>query len=265
MNFTRVYAVFLRQIFVIRNLPSRVVPYFLYAVLDIVLWGFITRYLDGVGTGFSFIPVLLGAVVFWEFLQRVQQGITIPFLEDIWARNLLNMFASPIRLREYILGFVAASTATSLFGLLVMLVLAKVAFGLSLFVLGLKILPFLLILFLFGVVLGIVGACVVLRFGPYAEWFIWPIPAILSPFVGVFYPVATLPYGMQLVSSILPPSYVFEGMRAALLTGQFSVKPLLISFALTILYLWLSYVCFALIYRSVVRKGLIARFSAEGG
>ena len=28
-----------------------------------------------------------------------------------------------------------------------------------------------------------------LRLGPAAEWFIWPIPALISPFAGVFYPL----------------------------------------------------------------------------
>lgn len=266
MNITRIYAVFLRQLFIIRNLPSRVVPYFLYAALDIVLWGFITKYLNQVGNAsFSFIPALLGAVVLWDFLQRVQQGITIPFLEDIWTKNLLNIFASPLKLPEYILGFILTSIVTSAFGLAAMLILAQLVFGYSVFSLGVMAFPFVLLLFLFGVVLGIFAACVLLRFGPYAEWFIWPIPTLLSPFVGVFYPLATLPYWMQVVSSILPPSYVFEGMRSILLTGQLDIQTLFVGYALTALYLVGAYALFAFTYRFVVKRGLIARFSAEGG
>lgn len=265
MNPRRIYGLFLRQLFIMRNLPSRIVPYFLFAILDIILWGFITKYLNTSGSAhIDFVATLLGAVILWDFMQRVQQGITIPFLEDVWARNLLNIFASPLRLREYVAGFILSSTATSLFGLVVMLVLAQAAFGFSLFSLGLLILPFLLLLFLFGIVVGMIAAAIVLRFGPYAEWFVWPIPAILSPFVGVFYPVATLPHWMQLVSYALPPSYVFEGMRSALVSGQFALEPLIVGFVLTFVYFLLAYALFSFIYSIVVKRGMIARFSAEG-
>ena len=53
-----------------------------------------------------------------------------------------------------------------------------------------------------------------LRLGPASEWLIWPIPMIVSPFAGVFYPVAVLPGWMRAIAAVLPPSYVFEGMRA---------------------------------------------------
>lgn len=265
MNPRRIYGVFLRQLFIMRNLPSRIVPYFLFAILDIILWGFITKYLNASGPSqIDFVATLLGAVILWDFMQRVQQGITIPFLEDVWARNLLNIFASPLRLREYVAGFILSSTATSFFGLVVMLALAQIAFGFSLFSLGLLIFPFLLLLFLFGIVVGMIAASIVLRFGPYAEWFVWPIPAILSPFVGVFYPVSTLPHWMQLVSHALPPSYVFEGMRSALVSGEFALTPLLVGFVLTFVYFLLAYALFAFIYSIVVKRGMIARFSAEG-
>jgi len=89
--------------------------------------------------------------------------------------------------------------------------LASTVFGLSFFAYGLALVQFLLALFVFGIALGVFACAVVLRLGPAAEWFIWPIPALLSPFAGVFYPLSTLPKWMQLVSNLLPPAYVFEG------------------------------------------------------
>jgi ABC-2 type transport system permease protein len=263
MNFKRTYAVFLRQLYIIRNLPSRIVPYFVWAVLDVVMWGFITKYLYTVGSGgFALVPALLGAVILWDFLSRVRDGITIPFLEDVWTNNLLNIFASPLKLYEYIGGFVIMSVTTSALGLAVMLFLARVAFGFSLFSLGLALAPFLLVLLLFGIALGILSASIVFRFGPYAEWFVWPIPGILNLFVGVFYPVSVLPSWMQHIGYILPPTYVFEGMRSVLLTGRFDAYALVLGFALTILYILLAYGVFWWIYRIVVRNGLLSRFSA---
>jgi hypothetical protein len=59
--------------------------------------------------------------------------------------------------------------------------------------------PFLLILFLFGVALGICTSAVVLRLGPSAEWFVWPVPAVVSPFAGGPVPGTSLRKGIQRV------------------------------------------------------------------
>jgi ABC-2 type transport system permease protein len=103
----------------------------------------------------------------------------------------------------------------------------------------------------------------VLRYGPAAEWFIWPLPAVLSPFASVFYPLATLPPWMQYIARLLPPSYVFESMRAILAGGPISWAGLLWSIALALLYILLAGWFFTRIYRYAVRTGLIARYSAE--
>lgn len=264
MRFGRVAAIVLRQYYLVRGSASRVIPLFAWVAVDIVLWGFITRYLNAVsGTGFNFVPALLGAVLLWDFFSRVMHGVTMTFFEDVWSRNFLNIFATPLSIAEYLSGLVLSSIATSLVGLGVMLALAMLAFGLSFFSYGIMLLPFLLVLFLFGIAMGIVGSAVVLRFGPASEWFIWPIPAILSPFVGVFYPLAVLPRWMRVIAHGLPPSYVFEGMRAVLAAR--AVSPVTLFNAVWLAFFYVVVACwfFARIYRYAVRTGLIARYSAE--
>jgi ABC-2 type transport system permease protein len=264
MNFGRVRALVLRQYYLARGSVSRILPLFIWVVIDMVLWGFITRYLTGfTQSGFNFVAAFLGAVLLWDFLSRVMQGVTIAFLEDVWSRNFLNLFATPMSIGEYLCGLVLASTATSALGLLAMLLVATLAFGLSFFMYGALLVPFFLVLFLCGIALGIVGISVVLRLGPAAEWFIWPVPAMLSPFVGVFYPLSTLPVWMRVISYALPPSYVFESMRAIIQGGHASAARLALSLGLAILYILLACWLFARTYRHAVNTGLIPRYSAE--
>jgi ABC-2 type transport system permease protein len=123
--------------------------------------------------------------------------------------------------------------------------------------------PFILVLFLFGIAIGIFACAIVLRFGPASEWFIWPIPALLSPFVGVLYPVSTLPQWMQALSRILPPSYVFEALRAIVAGRGISVVMLAWSALLACGYILLAYWAFVSVYKGTLRTGLIARYSAE--
>jgi len=264
MPFHRTAAIVLRQFYLMRGSPVRVLPVFAWVAVDIVLWGFITRYLNTIASpGFDFVPMLLGAILLWDFFTRVMHGVSIAFLEDVWSHNFLNLFASPLSIREYVGGLVLTSIATSAFGLVTMVFLATTVFGLSFFVYGVMLVPFLLVLFLFGIALGIFSSALVLRFGPASEWIVWPVPAFLSPFAAVFYPVSTLPTWMQQVSYLLPPSYVFEGMRAIVSGGAYQGIPLLLSTCLAVLYILLASWFFTRIHRHAVRTGLLARYSAE--
>ena len=264
MKFSRAYAIVLRYFYLLRGSATRIVPLFAWSVIDIVLWGFITKYLNHVATSaIDFVPMLLGAVLFWDFFTRVMQGVTTTFFEDVWSRNFLNIFSTPMKISEYLAGLVATTTITSTVGLAGMLIMASAAFGLSFFSYGVMFIPFIFVLVLFGIAFGIFSCALVLRLGPASEWFIWPIPAILAPFAGVFYPVSTLPEWMQYISRMLPASYVFEGMRDVVAHREVSLLPLVIGGGIAILYILLAYWTFSRVYKYAVENGLIARYSAE--
>ncbi len=264
MSLSRTLAVVLRQYYLIRGTFARFLPLFAWVAIDMLLWGFLSRYLESVaGAGLRFVPRLLGAVLLWDFLVRVAQGVTTAFLEDVWSRNFLNFFATPLTVGEYLGGLMLTSIATSMVGLIVMLIMATAIFGLPFLALGALSLPYLLILFACGISLGMFGAGLVLRLGPASEWFIWMIPATLAPFSAVFYPLSSLPAWMRAISYAVPPSYVFEGLRAALSGGSLAVTPLLAGGALTLAYAALAAAFFRATYRHAIRTGLIARYSAE--
>ncbi|MCC6591282.1 MAG: ABC transporter permease [Bryobacterales bacterium] len=261
---TRAFAILIRQFYLFRGSPARVIAVFSWVAIDITLWGFITRYLNTVASpGFNFVPALLGAVLLWDFFVRVMQGVTMTFFEDVWSRNFLNIFASPMSIGEYLGGLVLSSVTTSFAALAFMLILSTAVFGLQFFSYGAAIVPFVAVLFLFGISLGIVASAIVLRLGPSAEWFIWPIPALISPFAGVFYPITTLPSWMQAVSRVLPPSYVFESIRAIVKGGEVRPADLALSIILAVAYILAASFIFLRTYRHAVRTGLIARYSAE--
>jgi ABC-2 type transport system permease protein len=262
VSLRRVAAIVVRQYYLIRGSVARVFPLFSWIALDIVLWGFITKYLRAV-TQSPVVGTFLGAVLLWDFFMRIMQAVTMAFFEDVWSRNFLNFFASPLRVSEYLAGLVATSICTGAAGLIIMLLIATLAFGLSYFAYGLLLVPYLLVLFLFGIGLGIFGAGVSLRLGPASEWFIWPIPTILAPFGGVFYPIATLPRWMQWIARLIPPSYVFESMRAIVAGRPAPLAQLAIAIALAAASVALGCWYFTRMYRRGVRTGVIARYSAE--
>ena len=266
MSLTRIYAIFIRQVFLFKGNPIRLISIFLWIIIDIILWGFITKYLSTFGSAtFSFVNIVLGAIILWEFTSRIMHGVMTSFLEDVWTQNFINFFTSPLQIKEYVTGLVATSLATGLAGFLAMAMLAGLFFGYNVFKIGLLMLPFLLVLFIFGTAMGLFMTAIILRFGTSAEWLGWPIPFAMSIFAGVFYPIATLPAPLQALSKIIPASYVFESLRG--LSGGVLPPNLLtnflISLVLAMFYLIITYIFLIMVYRRNLKNGQISRFSAE--
>lgn len=264
MSVQRIYTIFLRQFFLIRRSPHRLLGLFYWSTIELFVWGFLTVYLHRIGgSEFGFITVILGTVILWNFLLRIQQGIGVSFLEDIWTRNLFNLFASPLSIHEYCLGLVVTSVASSFLSIMAMVGLAWLLFSYSVFQFGFLLIPFAAVLFLFGMALGIFTVAVILRFGPSSEILAWSIPVLLPPFSGVFYPLAALPNWLQHLAYVFPSSHVFEGMRSAAVGGSFQYQSLLIALGLSFLYILLSYGLLIRAYRHLLSHGKLSRFSSD--
>ena len=264
MTLSRVFAIPLRYWYLLRGSPQRILHIFIWSTFDILVWGFVTKYLATLGApAVNLTSILLGTLIFWQLITRVQQGFITIYLEDVWSRNLMNIFASPMSVPEYLSGIILTSFTTSFFAFSLGAGIAALAFGLLLPPIGLSLFALVAILVLFGVTLGILSAAIILRLGPSAEWFAWPVPAVLQPFVGVFYPIAILPGWMQGVAYLLPPSYVFDGLRAIFSGNAIDWSSTIFALGLSTVYLLLVSYLFVRIYRWAIRVGAIARYSAE--
>jgi ABC-2 type transport system permease protein len=223
---------------------------FYWPFLDLVIWGFITLYLARFQNQIpGFVTFFLGALILWDMLFRSQQGITISFLEEIWARNLMNLFASPLKPSE----FLAATMVMSVFKVtcvsIVMAVCALVFYSYSIFMIGLWLFPFVLNLVVTGWVIGVLTTSLIMRFGQEAEVLAWSTVFLFQPISCVFYPMEVLPDWLKVVAWINPASHIFEGMRAVL---NMSARPLMslvwasgLNVVLLILILWWFYRTFA--------------------
>lgn len=233
-------------------------------MLELLVWGAMTIYLDKVGrTNFSFIATILGAVILWNLLGRVQHGITVSFLEDVWTRNLINLFATPLRVSEYMAGLLLTSFAEVVAAFLFLAGVSWLMFAYNIFAFGWQLLPFVGVLFLFGWALGIFATAIILRLGPSSEILAWSIPAFISPLSGVTYPVSILPQFLQPIALLLPSTRVFEGMRSLVLLGTFDASGLLGALLVSVVLLFFSYLFLFSSYRKVFRKGLLVRFVTE--
>ena len=95
----RVHALVLRYVLLVGRDPSRVVDLVIWPFIDITVWGF--RTLDVNQTG-STLPnamaIFLGGAILWNVFLRAAQDASVSFLDDVWARSIVTLFASPLRL-----------------------------------------------------------------------------------------------------------------------------------------------------------------------
>jgi ABC-2 type transport system permease protein len=178
-----------------------------------------------------------GAVIFWDVLFRAQQGVAISFLEDVWTRNLLNVFVAPVRAVEYVMATFAVGILRIFVTVATLCLLAGVLYHFSLFTLSWWLIPFMANLLLFGWCLGMVSTALILRWGQAAEALAWAVPFMIQPLACVFYPLSILPAWAQPFALALPCTHVFEGMRTILAGHPPSWEGFAAATGLNILYM----------------------------
>src|SRR3989344_4639670 len=102
MNHLHILGIFLKNIFLTRRSFPRLLSQFYWVTVELFFWGFITVWLNQVAdqnNKVGWALVILSALIFWNMFIRAQQSFTISFLEDIWSRNIVNLFASPLKLK----------------------------------------------------------------------------------------------------------------------------------------------------------------------
>jgi ABC-2 type transport system permease protein len=259
---SRIGALVLRYLYLYRRSVARLMGVLFWPVMDLLVWGFLTSYLERFAAPAA-VTFLIGAVIFWDIFYSAQQAITLSITEDIWARNILNLFVAPVRTWELLV-------ATSLIGVIratvsaaSLAILARVFYGFPLLAMGLPLVPFYFSLLLFGWAMGMFTMALVLRFGQAAEALIWGIPFLIQPLSAVFYPVRVLPEWLQPIARALPSTWVFEGMRDALTTGRVDPRTLTLAVGLNAVYLALGAAFFGWMLGRVREKGYLARLGMD--
>ena len=252
----RIGAMTLRYWYLLRSSWPRLLELVYWPTMQMLVWGFLQLYLAQNTSALARISgTLIGAVLLWDVLFRGQLGFSISFLEEMWSRNIANLMMSPLRPVEFVAALMLMSLVRLAIGMLPVTALAFVFFGFNIYGLGFALAAFFANLVFTGWAIGLLVSGLVLRNGLGAESLAWSLMFLLLPLACVYYPVGTLPAWLQPVSWALPPTYVFEGLRAALLDRVFRADLMLDALALNAVYLALGLGAFVLLLRSARQKG----------
>jgi len=252
----RIAAMVLRYWYLLRSSWARLTELIYWPAVQMLMWGFLQTYLSQQTSTFARAGgVLVGAVLLWDILFRGQLGFSVSFLEEMYARNLGNLMISPLRASEFVVSLMIMSILRLAIGMVPVTLLAIAFFGFNLWALGLALAAFFLNLMLTAWAVGILVSGLVLRNGLGAETFAWSIMFLFLPLTCVYYPVTVLPPWLQTFAWVLPPTYVFEGMRALLMAHTFRVELMIQALALNALWFAAAVLAYLALLASARRNG----------
>ncbi len=221
-SLNRVAAMVRRYWYLLRSSWPRILDLIYWPTVQMLMWGFLQMYVaQNAGFFARAGGVFIGSVLLWDILFRGQLGFSISFLEEMWSRNLANIMMSPLRPVEFISALMIMSVVRLAIGMVPVTLLAVAFFGFNLWSLGFALAAFFANLMMTGWSVGIFVSGLLLRNGMGAESLAWTIMFLFLPLTCVYYPVTVLPGWLQYVAWSLPPTYVFEGMRALLIEHVF--------------------------------------------
>jgi ABC-2 type transport system permease protein len=256
ISWRRVSAMTLRYWYLLRSSWPRLLELSYWPTVQMLTWGFLQLYV-GQNAGFFARAgaTFIGGVLLWDILFRGQLGFSISFLEEMWSRNLANLMISPLKPIEFVLAMMAMSIIRLVVGMVPVTLLAIFFFGFNLYAMGFALAAFFLNLLLTSWSVGVFVSGVIMRNGLGAENLAWTIMFLLMPLSCVYYPVAVLPHWLQIVAWMLPPTYVFEGMRALLTDHQFRSDLMIEAFAMNAVLFTAAVAGFLMLLESSRRNG----------
>ncbi|MCK4846939.1 MAG: ABC transporter permease [Deltaproteobacteria bacterium] len=261
MSIKRILSYTMRHVYLYKRSLPRLMEIFYWPLVDILVWGFVSVYLSTTykGTLPNFVAFFIGALILWDVLFRSQQAISVSFLEDMWSRNLLNLFVSPLTTFEYITSLLLISIMKLILASGVMVLIAYFLYSFNIFTFGMHLIPFIINLVVMGWAVGIVTMSIILRYGQEAEVLAWGIAFLFQPFSAVFYPVSVLPIFMQKIAFFVPSSHVFEGMRHVIASGTLPIENILWASGLNVVYIIAAILFFNWNFKTIKRDGLLTK------
>lgn len=218
----RITALMLRHYYLYRGSWPRIIELAYWPLMQIFLWGFISQFFQQHSTLIAQAGgLLLAGVMLWDVMFRGQLGVSVSFLEELWARNLGQMFVSPLRPAELAAALIAVSFTRTLIGLIPSVITAWLLYEFALTSIGPGLIAFFFLLLTFSWAVGLAVCGLLLRYGLGAESLAWVTVFALAPISAVYYPVSILPEWLQWIALATPSAHVFEGMRAVMLEGRF--------------------------------------------
>lgn len=257
MNWQRIWALVIRYLLTWVSSINHFLDDAFWPILDLILWGMTSMWIQEGQTGIpKSVLILITCLIFWYVVQRANDAVFMNTFEELWERNFINLFSTPLTVYEWMAAVVLLSIFRIMYTLGICLFTTWCLYKLNIFsAIGFMLLPYMFSLLLSGLFIGFFSTSFVMYWGRKALFFAWNISWLFAPFSSVYYPLDVLPVWGQKVAYCLPMTYAFQGMRTLIEHGTVAWYDLGISLGLNFLYLILSMILFVVMFEESRKKG----------
>lgn len=239
MKLHRIKALALRHLYPVVRDFDLISDMAYWPLVDTVLWGVTSQWLSESSGSLTVVVTVLLGLVLWNIIWRSQAEVSRNLLDEIWNSNLVNIFSTPLTLKEWVTTVLLLSILKTLITMILLVPAVYVLYRVNVFVIGWWLPVFFSLTMMTGWWIGFISAGIVIRYGPKVQTVVWTLPGILLPFSAIFFPLSKLPSVLQPISQLIPSTYVLESMRSLLSGAGVELSMIAMSFGLNILWLGL--------------------------
>ncbi len=259
MKLNSIKAILQQELFVTYRAIEVIMDIIFFPLMSIILFGFLSTYLTK-ASGSSIGQSVLMGMLLWQVIFIVQYSVSVGSLWNIWARNLSNLFITPLRARDYIFAQALSGAIKALLMLMLSAVISIYIFHFNLFILGFVPLSvFLSNLILFAFAVGLIILGVIFRYGTRIQAFAWGLLPMFQPITAAFYPVSVLPTPLRVIAYFFPPTFIFEAARGVLQSHYLDWRLIGIAFFENIIYVVVAILFFSAMFAKSKDTGQFAR------
>ncbi len=260
LNTQRIRALFLRHLYPLRRDFDIWTDIAYWPMIDALLWGVTGQWLAQSSKSHLLVTSLMTSLILWNIIWRSQAEVARNLLEELWNNNLVNLFSSPLQLKEWVVSVLCLSFLKTAITLGVLIPFIFLLYKVNVFTISWWFIPFYLCATMTGWIFGFISSSIVIRQGQKMQTVVWALPGILLPLSAVYFPFSSLPAFIQPVSRVIPSTYIFEGMRSLIFDGKLEVRFIVLSFVLNIVFLTLSIFFFVKSFKASKELGF-SRFN----
>ena len=212
----RISAVMIRHGYATIRTPHRFFDFGIWPVVDTIFYSSIAKYAQGAGASASTRATLLVAagIVMWHVVYQSQLAVSTGFFEEVNARQLPSLLATPLRPVEWLAGAALQGLVKVAIGVSAVSLTAAVLYHFNVTTTGVAMLPVMALLLLTGWALALLVIGVVMFLGSGTEMLTFGLLFVLLPLSGAFYSTSALPAACRPISAVLPTTYTFRAARA---------------------------------------------------
>ena len=220
-----------------RHSPDHLTDMFYWPAMDLFIWGITGLYLaQYTPNSANYLGIILSGLIFGVVIWRSHYEIASNLLQELWDRNIVNLFTTPLSTLEWMSSFLVYGFLKTMVSLTFSATLAFFLYHYTAYSFGANLILFVINLLFTGWTMGFIISGLIVRFGQRVQTLAWTGLALISPFSAMYYPLSILPHWAQNIAHFIPSSYTFEAIRQSLFTHTTAYDKLFISFGLNILY-----------------------------